>query len=118
MNPDTFPIDLSILLLVGIVVGGAGSLYGMLFGALFVEFIRISWGPALLDAFSRVHHVNKNAPGSGLVVYGVILLLVLYVIPTGVAGLLGAAFRSFGRRFYSRGGTEVPGQVISARREA
>jgi branched-chain amino acid transport system permease protein len=88
VNPDTFPIDLSILLLVGIVLGGAGSLGGMLFGALFVEFIRITWGPALLDLFSRVHHVNTRAPGSSLVVYGVVLLLVLYVAPAGAAGLL------------------------------
>ena len=88
VNPDTFPIDLSILLLVGIVLGGAGSLGGMLFGALFVEFIRITWGPALLDLFSRVHHVNTRAPGSSLVVYGVVLLLVLYAAPAGAAGLL------------------------------
>ena len=87
VNPDTFPIDLSILLLVGIVLGGAGSLYGMLFGALFVEFIRISWGPSLLDLFSKVHHVDTHAPGSGLVVYGVVLLLVLYIAPSGAAGL-------------------------------
>lgn len=93
VNPDTFPIDLSILLIVGIVVGGAGSLYGMVFGALFVEFIRISWGPGILDLFSRVHHVNTHAPGSGLVVYGVVLLLVLYVAPAGVAGLLRGARR-------------------------
>jgi branched-chain amino acid transport system permease protein len=88
VNPDTFPIDLSILLIVGIVVGGAGSLWGMLFGALFVEFIRISWGPALLTLFSRVHHVNTHAPGSGLVVYGVVLLLVLFAAPAGFAGLV------------------------------
>jgi branched-chain amino acid transport system permease protein len=87
VNPDTFPIDLSILLLVGIVLGGAGSLYGMLFGALFVEFIRISWGPSLLDLFSKVHHVDTHAPGSGLVVYGVVLLVVLYAAPSGAAGL-------------------------------
>jgi branched-chain amino acid transport system permease protein len=88
VNPDTFPIDLSILLIVGIVVGGAGSLHGMVFGALFVEFIRISWGPAILDVFSKVHHVDTHAPGSGLVVYGVVLLFVLYVAPAGFAGLL------------------------------
>ena len=88
VNPDTFPIDLSILLLVGIVVGGAGSLYGMLFGAFFVEFIRISWGPSLLNVFSNVHKVDTHAPGSGLVVYGVVLLLVLYVAPSGAAGLV------------------------------
>jgi branched-chain amino acid transport system permease protein len=87
VNPDTFPIDLSILLIVGIVVGGAGSLWGMLFGALFVEFIRISWGPSLLTLFSRVHHIDTHAPGSGLVVYGVVLLIVLYVAPAGFAGL-------------------------------
>jgi branched-chain amino acid transport system permease protein len=88
VNPDTFPIDLSILLIVGIVVGGAGSLYGMVFGALFVEFIRISWGPAILDVFSKVHHIDTHAPGSGLVVYGVVLLFVLYVAPAGFAGLM------------------------------
>jgi branched-chain amino acid transport system permease protein len=88
VNPDTFPIDLSILLLVGIVIGGAGSLYGMVFGALFVVFIRISWGPAILDLFSKVHHIDTHAPGSGLVVYGVVLLLVLYVAPAGAAGLV------------------------------
>jgi branched-chain amino acid transport system permease protein len=88
VNPDTFPIDLSILLLVGIVLGGAGSLSGMIFGALFVEFIRITWGPALLDLFSQVHHINTRAPGSSLVVYGVVLLLVLYIAPAGAAGLV------------------------------
>jgi branched-chain amino acid transport system permease protein len=88
VNPDTFPIDLSILLLVGIVLGGAGSLYGMLFGALFVQFIRLTWGPELLRLFNRVHHVDTHAPGSGLVVYGVVLLLVLYAAPSGAAGLV------------------------------
>jgi branched-chain amino acid transport system permease protein len=88
VNPDTFPVDLSILLLVGVVIGGAGSLWGMVFGAFFVEFIRISWGPALLDLFSRAHHINTHAPGSSLVVYGVVLLLVLYVAPAGFAGLI------------------------------
>jgi branched-chain amino acid transport system permease protein len=93
VNPDTFPIDLSILLLVGVVLGGAGSLGGMVFGALFVEFIRITWGPWLLDQFSKVHSVNPRAAGSSLVVYGVVLLLVLYVAPSGVAGLVRAAAR-------------------------
>jgi branched-chain amino acid transport system permease protein len=92
VNPDTFPIDLSILLLVG-----------MLFGALFVEFIRISWGPALLDLFSKVHHVDTHAPGSGLVVYGVVLLLVLYAAPAGAAGLARAVLQFRIRDSYSPG---------------
>jgi branched-chain amino acid transport system permease protein len=87
VNPDIFAIDLSILLLVGIVLGGAGSLGGMVFGALFVEFIRITWGPWLLDVFSHLHHVDTRAAGSSLVIYGVVLLFVLFVAPAGVAGL-------------------------------
>jgi len=88
VNPDTFPIELSILLLVGIVIGGAGSTWGMIFGALFVEFIRISWGPALLDQFDRVYNIDTHAAGSGLVVYGLILLGVLFIAPAGMAGLV------------------------------
>jgi branched-chain amino acid transport system permease protein len=110
VNPDTFPIDLSILLLVGIVVGGAGSLTGMLFGALFVEFIRISWGPAILAQFSHVHHINTRAPGSGFVIYGLVLLFCLYVAPAGAAGVarqLMSAFR--GRR--NRASHSVVGPV-------
>src|SRR5438034_761943 len=39
VNPDTFPIALSIFLLVGVVVGGLGGLSGLVFGAIFIEFL-------------------------------------------------------------------------------
>jgi branched-chain amino acid transport system permease protein len=89
VNPDTFPIDLSILLLTGVVVGGLGSLSGVVFGALFVEYVRI-YAPDILDAVQRVSptHLDSKAAGASAVVYGVILMLVLYVFPAGVAGLL------------------------------
>ncbi len=119
VNPDTFPISLSILLLTGIVVGGLGSLSGVVFGALFIEYIPI-YSPDILEAVQKPLgiHLDAKAAGAPAVVYGVILLLVLYVVPTGVAGLLRGALRTFERRLYSRQSTDVPGQVISARREA
>ena len=40
VNPDAFPVALSIFLLIGIVVGGLGGLSGLVFGAIFVYFIR------------------------------------------------------------------------------
>ena len=46
VNPDTFPVSLSILLLTGAVVGGLGSLEGMLFGAVFIQFAP-GWGERL-----------------------------------------------------------------------
>jgi len=79
VNPDTFPVSLSILLLKGAVLGGLGSLWGMLFGALFIEFVPIWAG-----------RVNKSAP---TVLYGVILIAVLYALPGGFAGTVREAVR-------------------------
>ena len=39
VNPDTFPVALSIFLLVGVVVGGLGGLSGLVFGAIFIAFV-------------------------------------------------------------------------------
>jgi branched-chain amino acid transport system permease protein len=89
VNPDTFPISLSLLLLTGIVVGGLGSLGGVVFGALFVEYVQL-YAPNILDGFQRVVplHLDTKAAGASQVVYGVILLLVLFLLPAGAAGLV------------------------------
>jgi branched-chain amino acid transport system permease protein len=82
VNPDTFPVSLSILLLTGAVVGGLGSLEGMLFGAVFIQFAP-GWGERLAK------HVHYNeATTQSTVFYGLILLLVLFVMPGGAAQLL------------------------------
>jgi branched-chain amino acid transport system permease protein len=74
VNPDTFPVSLSILLLTGAVLGGLGSLGGMVFGAFFIEFVPL-----------YAAKVNKSAP---TVLYGLILIAVLYALPGGAAGLV------------------------------
>ncbi len=74
VNPDTFPATLSILLLTGAVVGGLGSIVGPLLGALFVEFVPL-----------YAQDVSRDAPG---VVYGVILVLVMFVAPAGAIDLV------------------------------
>jgi branched-chain amino acid transport system permease protein len=72
--PDSFPIALSISLLSGVVVGGLASLTGPVLGALFVVFV-----PSLAQ------DVNEAAPG---LIFGLLLIAVMYVAPTGLAGLL------------------------------
>ncbi|MEX0674648.1 MAG: branched-chain amino acid ABC transporter permease [Gaiellaceae bacterium] len=108
VNPGSFPIDLSILLLVGLVIGGVGSLIGVLGGAAFVEFVPLEAGtlPAkAIDAAQRigipVNDLDPTTPGVPSVVYGLILLFVIAAAPQGIAGLLrrvGAATK----RVYSR----------------
>jgi branched-chain amino acid transport system permease protein len=76
VNPDTFPIALSIFLLVGVVVGGLGSLLGPIVGAVFIQFMPL-WA----------QQVSKS-PGAPAVVYGVVVILLMFVLPTGASGLL------------------------------
>ena len=72
--PDSFTFALSIQLFVGLVVGGVGSIPGTLFGGLFALF-----APNVAES------VSKGLAGA---VYGVILVLVIYVMPSGAAGLV------------------------------
>jgi branched-chain amino acid transport system permease protein len=99
VNPDTFPISLSILLLTGAVIGGLGSLQGMVLGALFIEFV-----PKWAESLSKHLHYNEGTV-QPTVLYGLILLAVLFVAPGGAAGLLSqsAAVLNRARRWlYSR----------------
>jgi len=70
--PDSFTFLLSVSLLVGLVIGGVGSIPGCIVGGLFVLFV-----PNLAE------HVSKGLAGA---IYGAILLLVIYLMPSGAAG--------------------------------
>jgi branched-chain amino acid transport system permease protein len=72
--PDSFTIFLSISLLVGLVIGGVGSIPGCIFGGLFVLYV-----PNIANSLST---------GLAGAIYGVILLLVVFVMPAGAAGLV------------------------------
>jgi branched-chain amino acid transport system permease protein len=75
--PDSFTFFLSISLLVGLVVGGVGWIPGAFFGGAFVLFV-----PNFAESFSK---------GLSGAVYGVMIILLIYVLPAGVAGLMRAA---------------------------
>ncbi len=90
VNPLTFTFLLSILLLVGVVVGGLGSLPGMVVGAFFVEY--------LPDLSTRV----STAPGVPDFVYGAAIIVVMILLPTGAGGLLKRVARPLTTRLYLR----------------
>ena len=103
VNPDLFPVALSIFLLVGVVIGGLGGLSGMVFGAIFVAFIQL-WaqgedlGSLLPD---RIIEETKK-PGGASIVYGVVLILLMFVLPNGVGGLFRRIGQLITNRRYSR----------------
>jgi branched-chain amino acid transport system permease protein len=81
VNPDTFPISLSILFLASVVLGGLGSLSGALLGAFVMEFLPIYAQDPPLVSFSFA----QQAPA---VVFGVFLVLMMFLAPSGLVGLV------------------------------
>ncbi|MEP6872913.1 MAG: branched-chain amino acid ABC transporter permease [Burkholderiales bacterium] len=86
--PDSYTVLFSIALLVGLVVGGVGSIPGALLGGLFILFV-----PNLAEK------VSKSLAGG---IYALILLLVIYLMPTGIAGALGR-LRAWRQRAHNKG---------------
>lgn len=74
VSPDSFPVTLSITLFVGMVIGGAASISGAIYGALFIQFV-----PNIADQLS------KAAPGA---IYGIILIAFMFLAPGGISGVL------------------------------
>ena len=90
VSPESFGLALSLAFLVGIVVGGLGSLGGALFGALFIEFV-----PNLADQLTVSFGEGAKAlPGA---IYGALLILVMAALPTGAAGAARAAIKAVAR---------------------
>jgi branched-chain amino acid transport system permease protein len=90
VDPLSFTISVSILILVGTVVGGLGSLWGLVLGALFVEYL-----PTLST------HVSTR-PGAPDFVYGVAIIVVMVLLPTGVGGLIQRLLRPLTTWLYTR----------------
>ena len=72
--PDSFTFSLSVALFVGLVVGGVGWLPGALVGGAFIVIV-----PNVAEDFSK---------GLSGALYGVILILLIYLMPTGAGGLI------------------------------
>jgi branched-chain amino acid transport system permease protein len=72
--PDSFNIFVSIVFLVGIVIGGLASISGAIYGALFIQFV-----PNIAD------EISKAAPWA---IFGIFLIGFVYVMPMGIAGAL------------------------------
>jgi branched-chain amino acid transport system permease protein len=76
--PDSFNIFLSITLLTGIVIGGLATISGAIFGALFIQFVP-NWA----------QDISKAAPWA---IFGIFLIVFMYVMPHGIAGFLRLAW--------------------------
>jgi branched-chain amino acid transport system permease protein len=90
VTPLSFSFLLSIYLLVGAVVGGLGSLPGMVLGALFIYYIR-----------AESPHVS-HAPGAPDFIFGAAIILIMILLPSGAGGLIRRATKPLTTWLYTR----------------
>lgn len=83
--PDSFTFLLSVYFLIGLVVGGVGWIPGAVIGGAFVLYV-----PNLAEGIST---------GLAGVLFGVIIMLVIYLMPSGASGLVRLAVAQLQRRF-------------------
>jgi branched-chain amino acid transport system permease protein len=72
ISPDTFGIDLSIGIFLMAILGGLGSMWGVIIGAAFYVFI-----PQYLQSFSQYQNI----------IYGGLLVVILVLLPEGLVGI-------------------------------
>ena len=107
VSPDTFPVALSIQLLVGAVIGGLAAIPGPLIGGIFAYFLPIEsnqWVPTQTWIPSQIAStVEKAGPA---VTYGAVLILIMIFAPNGIAGLVTTGYARLRRRLRGAGDRE------------
>ena len=98
VGPGAYGVALSLSLLVGVVLGGRGSLMGAVIGAVLLVGL-----PAAVSNLAGERgwseQVTNNLPS---LAYGLLLVLVVLIAPGGVMGLLGSGWHRLSARVATR----------------
>jgi branched-chain amino acid transport system permease protein len=92
--PDSFNIFLSIKFLIGLVVGGIGSLAGCVVGGIF--YVLVDNSAQALSTFIK-NDLGLQFDLSAYTVFGILLIALMYMMPMGIVGGVYAAVRGLRR---------------------
>ena len=82
VSTGEFPLTLSIELLAAMVLAGAGSLFGMWWGAILLVYVP-QWSTSLSGDFGLGTGTNAYL---ATIIFGVVLIVVMIAAPTGIQG--------------------------------
>lgn len=94
VSPNSFSLFLSIQLLAGMVIGGAGTLIGAWWGALALVYVP-QWTNSITSHLSSASTVTANLQNA---VFGVLIIVIMMAAPSGIQGWLRAGYRRLRRR--------------------
>jgi branched-chain amino acid transport system permease protein len=107
--PDSFNIFLSIKFLIGLVVGGIGSLAGSVVGGIF--YVLVDNSAQALSTFVK-NDLGLQFDLSAYTVFGILLIVLMYLMPMGIVGGVYALVRSL-----RPSGKAAPGRPVAAARK-
>jgi len=87
-SPGLFWLNLSLFLLLAIVVGGLGSLWGALWGSIILIVLPDTINTVVGNLTTDAAFLNRLNGSLALAVFGVALVLVMLVAPGGIQGLV------------------------------
>src|SRR5579875_4106297 len=98
VGPQSFEVALSISLLAAMVIGGTGGMLGAWIGGFFLVYVP-QWSSSVSHSLHLSTAVESNL---SLAFYGVVLMVVIIVAPSGIQGGIEAAARLAGRLAFGR----------------
>lgn len=113
VSTDRFSADTTISLLLMVIIGGAGSLWGAMIGAGIIRYL--NYYLSVFSTSSFVGHLPswlQQTIGQPLLIFGVIYLLLVYFFPQGIAGLTQRHFH-LGRSAVPRPGLGAEEQTVA-----
>ena len=84
VNADQFEFSFSIFVLAMIIVGGLGSIWGAVLGALLLSYINYYLIPDVLDGIPRAFGLGFNLTDLSFGIFGFLLVLVMVLRPQGL----------------------------------
>ena len=114
INPDIYTLGLSLSLLIGLVIGGLGSIWGPVLGGLLVV-----WLPYFAEKASGINIGPVSFGGKPDIGFGLLLIIIVFLAPDGLAGLFRRGMSRYRRvRGRFRDQEPVPEPVIASGRPA
>jgi branched-chain amino acid transport system permease protein len=92
--PDSFNIFLSIKFLIGLVVGGVGSLTGSVVGGIF--YVLVDNSAQAISTFLK-NDLGLQFDVSAYTIFGLLLIILMYLMPQGLVGGVYMLFRRLRR---------------------
>ncbi len=95
VSTGEFPLTLSIQLLAAMVIGGAGSLMGMWWGAVLLVYVP-QWSTSLSGRFDLGSGTSAYL---ATIIFGAVLIVAMIAAPSGIQGSLHWAWRYLSRKW-------------------